>query len=174
MSSVKRVLYLRVSSVFCAFFLCNGLVGCGGVATQTTSGDIFYATRAFTGQSDEIPDDYAAFGVVAFRSPAQGQNYSSIEEVRQRNICQGYAVIPPTSDVDVPHWRQMVTVWPVITDKLATDLNSKSSGASQSEIADVCNDAVENYNFPMSERAIANAKRAGKDFGTARGPFVLA
>ena len=82
-------------------------------------------------------------------------------------LCQAYvAVLPHASELALPDSQQMVTVWPVSPDNVATRLNRAPRD-------DVCDAAVDNYGLVVATQALHDAAQVKADL-SGRGPFLLA
>lgn len=125
--------------------------------------ETFTASRIFAGPTQYPPRDYAAYGIVAFPIKASSEE----ERLRHEMICRAYvSSLTVSSRLPVPKDQQMVTVWPVSDDSLATQLTFGSADS-------VCPAAVENYNLQAGQNAIkaANNENAGL---RSIGPFLIA
>jgi len=124
--------------------------------------ETFKAYRIFAGPTQYPPKDYAAYGIIAFPIKA-----SSIEE-RQRHetICRAYVESLKVSfGLPLPKAEQMVTVWPVSEDSLATQLTHSNTNT-------VCPIAVEQYNLQAGQNAIKAANNRGLGLSSI-GPFLI-
>jgi hypothetical protein len=118
-------------------------------------------SRMFAGPTQYPPVQFKAYGIVAF--PAIS---SSDDKSRYDMICNAYiSALPHYTSLPLPFKEQMVTVWPIDTDKEATQIN---------EIArdKVCARAVPNYGLVPAQQAIEAAK-TNKAVLNGRGPFLL-
>ncbi|MFV0303289.1 MAG: hypothetical protein ACK5IP_20880 [Paracoccus sp. (in: a-proteobacteria)] len=133
------------------------------VATSAPAGSSsINATRIFSGPTDYPPDDFAAYGIVAFPGAAISQ-----ERNRYIMICEAYvAIVPNAMDVITPLSEQMVTVWPVNSDQLGNELTLESSQP--------CDRAVSSYDTQAGGMALRDAMRTGVNIGVDRGPYLLA
>ncbi|UXU75045.1 MULTISPECIES: hypothetical protein [unclassified Paracoccus (in: a-proteobacteria)] len=121
------------------------------------------ASRIFAGPGQYPPQDFAAYGIVAFPGLA-----TSADRPRHLMICEAYVANLPNADaLDIPAAEQMVTVWPVAQDSLAQEL-TRTGGIAP------CPAAVDGYNQMLGLRALRLAERAGARPGDRRGPFLLA
>ncbi|HWT29484.1 MAG TPA: hypothetical protein VN240_00480 [Propylenella sp.] len=113
------------------------------------------------------PEEYAAYGIVAFPELS-----STATRDRHLLVCEAYvATLPEVSDLFIPPAEQMVTVWPVNSEDLAAQLSG--IGEHQGRL-EGCGGAVDNYDLETALTAIRQAGRAqGIDFGN-QGPFLLA
>ena len=153
-----------------------------GVDTQTTAADQPTATpsapfiehsgepalrssRAFLEPHDYPPQEYAAYGILAFSALA-----TPVSRPRLVIICEAYiASLPHTTELTelgVPPAKQMVTVWPVVSKTLADKLNNALTQAS-------CGNAIDHYHLATGLTALAHAEITGEDI-SGDGPFLLA
>jgi hypothetical protein len=123
------------------------------------------ASRVFTGPEQYPPKDFAAYGIVAFRSAP-----TDYDSDRFLLVCEAYsASLPHTHDLkNVSRDEQMVTVWPVTSIQTADGLNA---GYQDKKVA--CEGAVGNYNLVTARQAIREAELAGVEV-SGRGPYLLA
>lgn len=134
---------------------------------SSDSRSLILPTRAFAGPTQYPPEEFAAYGILAFRSrvPSQG-------DTRHLMICEAYmAGLPHMTelfDLGVPTSEQMVTVWPINYDGKASKLNQADTITTE-----MCYDAVRNYGLVAALRAIKEAEFAGADLSD-QGPFLLA
>jgi hypothetical protein len=139
----------------------SGIVqqGTGNAAAPVT----IRASRLFSGPAQFPPEDFRAYGVVAFPSRA-----TSHDRDRHLMICEAYvAALPHADDLSIqPRANQMVTVWPVDNLDTAKQLNGGATG-------NVCPQAVDAYSLVSAQQAIHEARQTGLDL-SARGPFLLA
>jgi hypothetical protein len=120
------------------------------------------ASRVFAGPDQYPPEEFAAYGIVAFPSRA-----SPHTKDRHVMICNAYvATLPHADELPVPRIEQMATVWPVREDAVADVLN-------HSRQPDVCEKAVLNYGLTLAKRALKEAMVAGVETA-GLGPFLLA
>ena len=121
------------------------------------------ASRSFVGPHVLPPADFAAYGIVAFPYMASSRTLE-----RHRMVCDAYvATLPRSEDLPLPRDKQMVTVWPIRSEKVARKLAAVSG-------SDACREAVDNYDLTTSLRALKDAQSAGEELGFRRGPFLLA
>jgi hypothetical protein len=119
-------------------------------------------SRMFAGPKQYPPSKFKAYGIVAF--PARP---SPDDAPRYKLICDAYvSALPHYTDVRAPFSEQMVTVWPIDTDREATRINRIPRDS-------VCGPAVPNYGLPIAQHAIQEA-RMNKAVLDGRGPFLLA
>lgn len=120
------------------------------------------ASRVFAGPNQYPPQEFAAYGILAFPSRS-----SPDDRVRHLMICSEYiAVLPHTSELIIPRSEQMVTIWPVDSDTDASRLNRMPRN-------ELCEFAVNNYGLVIAKQALKDAELAGMDTSD-RGPFLLA
>ena len=119
------------------------------------------ASRLFVAPHDFPPEEYAAYGIVAFPTLSTPETI-----VRYRLVCQAYwATLPPSSDLDTPISQQMVTVWPV------DDPKSPMLG---NNMAQACNYAIDHYNLTTALIALKEAADADIEALNGVGPYLLA
>ena len=128
-----------------------------------------YASRKFAGPNEFPPEDYAAYGILAFETdPVEGTRDT---RERREMICRAYvAAIPHTDEVTAasrPINVQMVTVWPVKDGDHLTDIN-------QLEVGPACSTAVRHYDVITASDAVRHARAAGVEFDDGIGPYLLA
>lgn len=129
--------------------------------------DEIRATRLFAGPTQYPPQDFAAYGIVAFPSRA-----ATATRDRHLLICEAYmAALPDTSEVDAPKLEQMVTIWPMGTNDDARTLNNNARRLKK--VAKPCELAVDKYSIVMGKQAIDDAKKAGAKL-SGLGPYILA
>lgn len=121
------------------------------------------ASRGFAGPNHYPPSDFAAYGIVAFKSRP-----SDVNRDRFMMFCHVYiATLPHTTELfQVPLSQQMVTVWPIESDSLAIKLNRISRDS-------VCKIAVDNYGLVSAVTAANEASNAGVDTREG-GPYLFA
>lgn len=129
----------------------------------TAEAGMVTASRAFAGPTQYPPEDFAAYGILAFQSRASSYNRS-----RHLMICKAYVSnLPHTSELKTPTTEQMATVWPMDSDSDARFLNTAPRQS------DSCELAVDNYGLVVAKQALKEAELAGVDT-TNSGPFLLA
>ncbi len=151
------------------------LVGCGttgGNGNGGGGGDGGYccgpaamvtASRAFAGPAQYPPEDFAAYGILAFQSRVSSHNRS-----RHLMICKAYASnLPHTFELEIPTTQQMVTVWPMDSNSEADFLNTGPRGLG------LCEHAVDYYGLVVAKQALKEAELTGVDT-TDSGPLLLA
>jgi hypothetical protein len=119
------------------------------------------ATRLFAGPGQFPPVNYAAYGIVAFKSKVD-----SSDEKRFADICRAYVNAIPTAPPDLLTKDQMVTVWPVTSEKAAQRLNKLDT-------SEKCKAAVTDYDLSVSLDYLRRARFQGEDTGGI-GPYMLA
>jgi hypothetical protein len=110
------------------------------------------------------PAQFAAYGIVAFPQTATSDTL-----IRYQSACEAYlATLPSTSSVAQPLAEQMVTIWPVRTSALASEL------AGIEDPIDICKRAVGAYDLTTSLTALEEASRSSSSAFGGRGPYLLA
>lgn len=121
------------------------------------------ASRIFAGPTQFPPQDFAAYGVVAFKS----RSVDGTSSPREQMICNAYlGILPEASELTVPITSQMVTVWPILSDEKARDVAALAR-------SEACDEALAQYGLSAGRAAILDANKAGIDTSGA-GPFLLA
>ena len=134
------------------------------VAGQTQIDDL-EATRLFVGPSEYPPERFAAYGLVAFGSKAVATS-----EGRYRLACEAYvSAITNAQEVRTPYSSQMVTVWPVETDKQGIFLSRP-----QSDLGSACESAVKHYDLRRSIEGMKQARIQTKMAFDGEGPYLIA
>lgn len=129
---------------------------------ETAAIGIIEASRLFAGPSQFPPEDFAAYGILAFRSLATTQ-----DRKRYLMLCEAYtATLLHTSWVSLPKSQQMVTVWPIDSDRVADHLN-------EAPRLTVCGTAVDRYGLRVAIQALNDASQAGANISD-KGPYLLA
>lgn len=128
--------------------------------------DFVLASRGFAGPTQFPPQNFAAYGLVAFRAKATSEDVG-----RHRMICETYiSAFSQTSKLSVDADRQMVTIWPIDDDDLAAQLNL-------SDGSEVCPYAVDNYGLIYSDSSIEmvlGKVSPEKVAELGNGPFLIA
>ncbi len=138
------------------------LVSCGMPPQEASVEVDVVATRLFAGPGQYPPQEFKAYGILAFPARATPATRS-----RHLFICEAYlARLPHVSEVRAPTRLQMVTVWPMADDQAAQTLNDDP-------LASNCPAAVDGYGLVAAQEAIRHARAVGHDL-TGRGPFLLA
>jgi len=133
-------------------------------------------SRKFTGPGQYPPENFLAYGILAFPQRATPDS-------RQRHlmICDAYvSALPHSTELKgVPFSEQMVTVWPIENDELATRIDMYTPRN------EVCEIAVDHYGLVVAKSAlndVANAKAVEKDLirgdsldftDLTQGPYLL-
>lgn len=130
------------------------------------------ASRAFAGLGELPPDDFAAYGIVAFRSKASMTRRDEYD--RYLAICHGYYDAIPSAKIlesrAVPLSQQMVTVWPIEDSAMANLLNGSALGGD-----DPCVSAISSIDLITSRIAIQSAMSATGNLNFHnRGPYLIA
>jgi hypothetical protein len=116
-------------------------------------------TRAFLPPHDVPPENFAAYGIVAFQEKAM-----SSTATRHRTVCEAFiASLPPVSLAPVPAQQQMVTVWPVDSTTIPEQLQRANPG-------DV---AVQHYDLPTALTALKEARTQQHTEFSGQGPHLL-
>lgn len=143
---------------------CPGILAGAAITGQTTPSR-GAASRIFSGPHQYPPKEFAAYGIVAFRSRP-----SVYDRNRHLMMCNAYvAALAHVFELGVPSTEQMATVWPVYSDALATSLNQRA----HFDMSNYCITAVDTYGFSIAQRALKDARYAGIDVNT-MGPLLLA
>jgi hypothetical protein len=125
---------------------------------------IVTASRIFAGPSKYPPKEFAAYGILAFRSRP-----SPYDRERHLMFCNAYvATLSHADELEVPRSEQMATVWPLVSDDASDRLNRLRNYAKE-----ICQIAVDNYGLVIAQKAIKDAEFTGKHLSRA-GPFLLA
>ena len=129
-------------------------------AAEAKGSPVVLPTRAFLLPHDIPPEDFAAYGILAFPQKATP---STIR--RHISICEAFvATLPSASLVSVPPKQQMVTVWPV---------DSASALEQIERHPPDCKIAVDRYDLPTALTALKEARTEQRTF-LAEGPYLLA
>jgi hypothetical protein len=128
------------------------------------------ASRLFAGPGQYPPREFAAYGILAFRSLATPESID-----RYIAICRGYlAGIPSSASLEalgVAVREQMATIWPLADRGFAGMLN----GANPSVAAGHCDRVARATDLATSLNAIQQAARtSGMGALDGRGPYLLA
>jgi hypothetical protein len=117
-------------------------------------------SRAFLPPHDIPPEDFAAYGIVAFSEKA-----TSSTTRRHVAVCEAFvATLPAASLAKVPPKQQMVTVWPVDSTPIPAALVGGKPD---------CKVAVERYDLPTALTALKEARQSRTAF-SGQGPYLLA
>jgi len=118
-------------------------------------------SRAFLPPHDIPPEDYAAYGIVAF-----SQEATSSTTRRHISVCEAFvATLPAASLTQVPPKQQMVTVWPVDSEPIPAALAGSKPD---------CKVAVERYHLPTALTALKEARTQNRTAFSGEGPYLLA
>jgi hypothetical protein len=129
-----------------------------------TASRVVTASRIFAGPNQYPPMEFAAYGILAFRSRP-----SPYDRDRHLLFCNAYvATLPHESELEVPRSKQMVTVWPVNSDEYSNRLNQLVDRS-----RDICQIAVDHYGLVIAQQTLRDAELTGENV-TASGPFLLA
>lgn len=129
--------------------------------TPDTSHEI-HASRIFAGPDEYPPSNFAAYGILAFRSKV-----TSYDQDRQKMLCEAFVnAILPSSSLVVPKAGQMVTVWPM-------DSAEHAKAATKADITKTCDEALHDYGLAISQKAIRDAVASGVAID-GDGPFLIA
>ena len=129
------------------------------------------ASRVFAGPDQYPPEEFAAYGILAFQSEVTDDSRD-----RYQAICQGFlatlTAAIPLSEEAIPLEQQMATLWPLVDAGLADELNTHGAGTS---LSGRCEDIVDNIDIGRSLRALEAARMASPDADLgAAGPYLLA
>ncbi|RUU93105.1 hypothetical protein EOB59_04740 [Mesorhizobium sp. M7A.F.Ca.MR.176.00.0.0] len=120
------------------------------------------ASRMFSGPGEYPPENFGAYGILAFPAKA-----SEFDKDRHLKVCQAYLnSFVSAFNLDLPPAEQMVTVWPINDDNMSDKLNAGSK-------KEDCEVVVSNFGLSMSTVAIDSARRAGWS-PDGKGPFLIA
>jgi hypothetical protein len=121
------------------------------------------AARPFVSPGQYPPEQFAAYGIVAFPATANPATRG-----RYLMVCREYwAALSASSDLAVPLDQQMVTVWPVRSAQTAEYLSA--AGREES-----CEKAVADYHLGTAQTALRHAEIADGEPRNRRGPYLLA
>jgi len=131
-------------------------------ATRTNPPQIL-ASRAFAGPTQYPPQQFKAYGIVAFTSKAVSYDFP-----RHQMICNAYiASLPSYKEISTSINNQMVTVWPIETDSAADRINAMPLDYK------LCKEAISSYGFVTALTAINDARNSNAKLD-GLGPFLLA
>lgn len=137
--------------------------GSGGPPPKSAEGLEVRASRTFVSPGQYPPEQFAAYGIVAF--PARA---TQATRDRYLLVCREYwSALSAASELDVPLDQQMVTVWPVSTLETAEYLSLP--GAEEN-----CEQAVDDYHLVTAQAALRHAEIADGERRNRRGPYLLA
>src|SRR5262245_47192231 len=115
-------------------------------------------SRAFLPPHDIPPEDFAAYGIVAF-----SQEATSSTTRRHILVCEAFvATLPAASLTQVPPKQQMVTVWPVDSEPIPAALAGSKPD---------CKVAVERYHLPTALTALKQARTQKGHAFAGEGPY---
>ncbi|MER8951428.1 fasciclin domain-containing protein [Mesorhizobium sp. M0833] len=121
-----------------------------------------HASRIFAGPNEYPPTNFAAYGILAFRSKA-----TPYDQERQKMLCEAFVnAVLPSSSLVVPTATQMVTVWPM-------DSAEHAKAATKADITKTCDEALHDYGLAISQKAIRDAIASGVAID-GDGPFLIA
>jgi hypothetical protein len=133
------------------------------LARKSAPRDTLLSSGIFAGPHDIPPQEFAAYGIVAF--PERSTSYS---RARHLMVCEAFvATLPTPSELSVPTNEQMVTVWPVRDIGIATEL---SVAVGTTDRLRGCERAVEHYHLPTALTALRQARIPPGG----QGPYLLA
>lgn len=119
-------------------------------------------TRSFFGPHDIPPENFAAYGIVAFPQKATPATVR-----RHQSICEAFlATLPPVSASSAPISQQMVTVWPIDDAALAERLNKGFEA--------ICKQAIDHYDLSTGLIALKEAQNQEHYSLYGAGPYLLA
>ena len=168
-NSLTRLSALGIAAVL--LVVLSGLGCAGGSAPSIDALEwVSRASRAFASLDRYRPEQFAAYGILAFQSKV-----TSSSRDRYLAICEGFVAsltsVSALMEKGVLLDQQMPTVWPLEKSYLA-DLNENFPARGP---ADRCTGIVDNIDIETSAKAISSAKSASK---TVRldgdGPYLLA
>ena len=143
----------------------NGGPGPGDAAAWGGGLPSVRASRLFAGPGQFPPRDFAAYGMLIFTHHASPDEFQ-----RYQNICMAYInSIVHASKKDLPHDKQMVTVWPIDSDEIANELNKGK--------ARNCEKAIRNYGLEVAlrnYRAAEQSRYFDESSMKGDGPFLVA
>ncbi|MEC5323894.1 PRC-barrel domain-containing protein [Aurantimonas sp. A3-2-R12] len=122
------------------------------------------ATRTFVGPHDVPPTATAAYGIVAFPNLAMPTT-----RARYLAVCHAYwAAMQESSGATAPVREQMVTVWPVQSERIAEEI------ISDNDMLGGCQSAVDRYDLGTGQLAIRHANVGRQPALRGIGPYLLA
>ncbi len=138
--------------------------------------DFVFATRLFAARGNYPPKDYAAYGLVAFRSQATADE---ADRQRHMHICEAFfATLTDSGSSDAPVTKQMVTVWPILAENPSRlpdypeNLLERLNTPVREE--GMCDLAVTYYDLFMAKVAIKQVEAAQGAALPGAGPYLLA
>jgi hypothetical protein len=120
-------------------------------------------SRVFAGPTQYPPENFASYGIISFPSRA------SIHDIdRHLMICNAHVTALTHSNelLSVPAKEQMITVWPINSDKISSTLNRPLDNS-------ICDQAVKNYGLLLAQKALKEAELSGANT-SGLGPYLLA
>ncbi len=131
-------------------------------AAASTDAGIIKASRLFAGPEDYPPTDFAAYGILAFKSRA-----STHDRPRHLMICDAFlSSIQASNSLPTPRGKQMVTIWPMVSGEAAR-------AATRLRDQDACGVAVDQYGSMTAASALRQAASVGANLDGI-GPYLLA
>ncbi|MBE9636281.1 hypothetical protein [Salipiger mangrovisoli] len=126
------------------------------------------SARLFAGPGDVSPEDFAAYGVIAFNTPPSETEGDKTESARLLLICAAFvATLAPQPQPATPPARIVVTVWPMQS-------SAAAQRATQAQPREACPIALQRYQMPIARVAISAAVDSGLLNPFRRGPFLMA
>ncbi len=128
------------------------------------------SARLFAGPGDLSPEDFAAYGVIAFNgAPKVAVDASDTEAARHRMICEAFlaTLAPRSAQAATSPARIVVTVWPMQSP-------ASAERATQAPSGEACPIALQRYRMPIAHVAISAAVDSGLLNPFRRGPFLMA
>lgn len=152
------------ASTLASLFL---FASCATVAYDIPPNNPVTATRSFVGPNSLPPQEFAAYGLVAYADAPSSSSQ------RDLDICRAYLkALPDAQGVsamhNIPPKDQMVTVWPLKDDEIANQVKSIQS----IEHHRACVLATQNYSLFDGQKAVAEAGNILDS--DRRGPFLIA
>ncbi|ESZ28746.1 fasciclin domain-containing protein [Mesorhizobium sp. L2C084A000] len=121
-----------------------------------------HASRIFAGPNEYPPTNFAAYGILAFKSKV-----TIYDQERQKMLCEAFVnAVLPSSSLVVPTAAQMVTVWPM-------DSAEHAKAATNANITRTCDEALQDYGLAVSQKAVRDAVASGVAVD-GDGPFLIA
>ena len=125
-------------------------------------GRVTEPSRMFAGPQQYPPDQFKAYGIVAFSARPTTNDTSHYSM-----ICEAYvSALDHFTLINAPRSEQMVTVWPIENVQWADRINAERRDK-------VCRDAVPHYELDIALDAIRAARRRNAVLD-GQGPFLLA
>lgn len=141
--------------------------GDASASEDTGRGIGIRASRGFATPDEVPPGDFAAYGVVLFKSLA-----TSFDLQRHKLICEAYlASLPSVAEASVPPSQQMVTIWPIASSEAADELATLPRDA-------ICDVAIRHYSLAYSLDTLERLRSYDATYGrydlSRAGPFLVA